>query len=167
MSHSTNVRETLINIGIVIISLVISFLIISKLLEMVHKNDIIPYGHRSFAGDMLLYYPIVTLLVFATLRKAIDYTFFNEKKTEGNVSYAILLLALLSFIYSWVGIIPFFSILGILMGNKALKVMKASSNMRGSSLAIIGITFSYLWLLLYVFIIVRFLYCSFSLELNR
>jgi hypothetical protein len=147
MTGSLKTKEFLPNIGITIISFTISFFILMGLTNIGDKYSI-PFltSWSMFHVTIFFLFPVMAVVVFIAVRKAFD-LFFLGKMLQGKIEYRTSRKAMISFILSCLGFIPFLSLPGVIYGHRALKEIRSSANIRGSGLAITGLVFGYFWLL--------------------
>jgi hypothetical protein len=160
-------KEVIVNVGIFITSLIVSFLMTGKLITVGAKYNLTSLNPRSWAWNLILFVPIVTSIIFLVIRIISIPLFLNTKGMEFTEKSSELFQAIFSLIFSWLGFIPLFSIVGVYLGHNAFKKIKISSNSCGSSFAILGLVFGYLWIAIYVFFILSVLLGIIISELTR
>ena len=155
---SIKAKVGLIDVGVTILSLIISYFIIDGLSLIGNKYNIEIFKPRSMAHYKVYYlFPIISCILFVLIRKIIDNIFFGDisASKETILSGKAALSFIFSCLFGW--LIPPISIIGIILGHLALRKIRISPNLRGKSLAIMGLVFGYFWFLreLYLEILIR------------
>jgi hypothetical protein len=141
-------KAILLNVGIVIISFIVSWFALAGIAYVGDKYQI-PFLNSWSMMHLSIFFlfPVVTFVAFVSIRKIFNIFYQKNVIAEGKISHTTSKQAILSFIFSCLGFVPFLSLAGIIFGHRALKEIKTSSNIRGSGFAVTGLVFGYLWLI--------------------
>jgi len=150
---SSKMKAVLLNVGVVIISFIVSWFILAGVAYVGDKYQIPLLNSWAMMHVSIFFlFPVVAIIVFVSVRKSFNLFYPKQVVLGSKISQTTSNQAIISFIFSCFGFVPFLSLVGIILGHRALKEIKTSPNIHGSGFAVMGLVFGYLWLIWSIYI---------------